>query len=206
MAEEKDAFDRAFEERDQEDLLTPAIAGKLIDWHITESPRVAAAATVANETPDTRGTHRRFGGGGAARHRGESPMERTLEEEEVEREDQEGLTPSTHATLDATYVSSGGIYVTADITEFRTFYEKLKEQHKDPKASPQKWLDLITTNETLEVWIDESSQLPPKGWVMDGWAGDSPHETVSQYMLCLVLMGATNELMEHGRAPLGGCV
>ena len=34
---------------------------------------------------------------------------------------------------------------------------------------------------------------------MDGWAGESPHEIVNQYMLCLILMGATNELMEHGK-------
>ena len=83
-------------------------------------------------------------------------MARTLEEEEEETEEQEGQTPATHANLDATYESPGDIYVTPDITEFRSFYEKLKEQHKDPKASPQKWLDLIITNEILETWIDET--------------------------------------------------
>ena len=194
-----DAFSRALQENEHEDLLTPVLAGKLIDWRITESPRVAAAVAAGAATPDTAGTHQYFGEGGGARQRSASPMARTLEEQEEETEEQEEQNSSTHASLDATYVSAGGIYVTPDLTEFRTYYEKLKEQHKDPKSSPQKWLDLIITNEILEVWIDDTSTLPPKGWIMDGWAGDSPYETVSQYMLCLILMGATNELLEQGK-------
>ena len=54
-----DAFSRALKENEHEDLLTPVLAGKLIDWRITESPRVAAAAAAAAATPDTVGTHRR---------------------------------------------------------------------------------------------------------------------------------------------------
>ena len=65
-------------ENEHEDLLTPVLAGKLIDWRITESPRVAAAAAAAAATPDTVGTHRRPGGRGGARHRSASPMARTL--------------------------------------------------------------------------------------------------------------------------------
>ena len=81
-----DAFERALKENEHEDLLTPVIAGKLINWHITESPRVAAAAAPDAATPDTVGTHRRAGGRGAARYRSASPMARTLEEEEEEME------------------------------------------------------------------------------------------------------------------------
>ena len=79
-----DAFSRALKENEHEDLLTPVLAGKLIDWRITESPRVAAAVAAGAATPDTAGTHQWFGEGGGARRRSASPMARTLEEQEEE--------------------------------------------------------------------------------------------------------------------------
>ena len=68
-------------------------------------------------------------------------------------------------------------------------------------GEPQEWFDIVVSNRIMKIWTATDQKAPPKGWVQDGWDGQSVKSVKDQYTLILVLKGAINELLTNTEMP-----
>ena len=87
------------------------------------------------------------------------------------------------------------------VPEIREYFTKIQLRHKDPVGQPQEWFDIVVSNRIMRLWTAEDQKAPPKGWVQDGWEGQTPEIVKDQYALILVLRGAMNELLTSSDLP-----
>ena len=87
------------------------------------------------------------------------------------------------------------------LDEIRDYFTKAKRRHKDPVGQPQEWFETIVSNRTMRMWTNADQKAPPKGWIQDGWEGQSSQDVKDQYALILVLKGAINELITNTDIP-----
>ena len=60
---------------------------------------------------------------------------------------------------------------------------------------------VVVSNRIMKLWTATDQQAPPKGWVQDGWDGQTVESVKDQYTLLLVLKGAVNELLTNTDLP-----
>ena len=81
------------------------------------------------------------------------------------------------------------------VPEIREYFTKIQSRRKDPVGQPQEWFGIVVSNRTMRLWTEGVQKAPPKGWVRDGWDGQTPESAKDQCTLILVLRGAMNELL-----------
>ena len=170
----------------QENPLTPEAAGKL---SIMTLERHASVREVLPRG-GARGAHRRFDTEGSLTGEGSNAGSETAPGDGEASEEEE-----TERVVEVEYVDAGEISVSVLVPEVRAYFTKIQSRHKDPVAQPQEWFDLAVANRTIRKWTDGVQKEPPKGWVQDGWDGQTPESVKCEYMLILVFKGAMHELL-----------
>ena len=91
----------------------------------------------------------------------------------AERADAEGSEEEDASGRGVEYNDPGAISVTVLLDEIRDYFTKIKRRHKDPVGQPQEWFDIVVSNRTMRRWTATDQKAPPKGWIQDGWDGQS---------------------------------
>ena len=191
-----DIFDTAHMVSSLENPLTAPAAGQLFTMKLERHARVKERGAAA-AARGTRGGRRRVApfnaeGYGASTELGASAAERTETEESEEEDASDG---------GVEYDDAGEISVDVHLDEIRGYVTKGNRRHKDPVGQPQEWFDIVVSNRTMKRWTADDPKAPPKGWVQDGWDGQTPESVKGEYTLILVLKGAINELLTNKEMP-----